>query len=124
MRCIIALALAALAVLGPLRPCAPAEGAMASLPVLHSCCPRPAADAASEPRLASACCCSIEERGPGVPAAPPAATTGSIAIALVPPSPTSAPLALAPPIRRVPAPAPPATSPPLTLYEHRSLLLS
>jgi hypothetical protein len=126
MRFVVALAVAALAVLGPARMCPAAIPGLvgAGLPVLESCCPRPAqADAGDGARLSSACCCSIEQRAPGAPSAlvraaqergAPVATVVRVAIAIV-----------AQPVTVVPAgPVLRAVAPPRTLFAQRVLLLS
>jgi hypothetical protein len=127
MRFVVALALAALAVLGPAQTCPAAIPGLvgAGLPVLESCCPRPAqADTAGDgARLSSACCCSIEQRAPGAPSAPvraahergaPVATVVRIAIGIA-----------AQPVTVVPAaPVLRAVAPPRTLFAQRVLLLS
>jgi hypothetical protein len=127
MRFVIALALSVLAVLGPARTCPAAIPGLVGgdLPVLESCCPRPdgmqtAGDAA---RLTSACCCSIEERAPGVPSAPVrAAQDPSLAIAPV--ARVFVMVAVPPVIAAPRAPVVRAVAPPPTLFEQRVLLLS
>ena len=125
MRCIIALALAALAVLGPARSCPTASaGALAALPRLDGCCPRTSGVDDGAARLASTCCCAIEAPPAGVPVTPPVASA-SRDIAAAPPA-TVAPLAVVatPRLDVTALPRPPLHAPPLTLYEHRVALLS
>jgi hypothetical protein len=127
MRFVIALALSVLAVLGPARTCRAAIPGLVGgdLPVLESWWPRPegtlaAGDAA---QLTSACCCSIEERAPGAPAAPVrAAQDPSLAVAPV--ARVVAMVAVPPVIAAPRAPVVRAVAPPPTLFEQRVLLLS
>lgn len=126
MRFVIAFALSVLAVLGPARTCPAAIPGLVGgdLPVLESCCPRSeraqAADAVA--RLTSACCCSIEERAPGAPAAPVrAAQDPSLAVAPV--ARVVVLLAVQPIVAVSRAPAVRTPAPP-TLFEQRVLLLS
>lgn len=127
MRFVIALALSVLAVLGPARTCPAAIPGLVGgdLPLLESCCPRPDRTQMADEgaRLTSACCCSIQERAPGAPAAPVrAAQDPSLAVAPV--ARVVVTLAVQPVVAAPRAPVVRAAAPPTTLFEQRVLLLS
>jgi hypothetical protein len=130
VRLVLAIAFAALTVVvqvqsaGAARAC-PAQRVGAGLPRLHTCCPRsPAADDTA--RLLSACCCSIDEPAPGLVAAPGRIAHRSDDRLAVVPSPVVVTAALVVrPIARLSVPPPrPSATPPRTLFEQRTLLLS